>query len=179
MSTVQNPVDFMIRRTGISRNEMTAKHGLGKNLLLKACQGRVQSITPRISVVLWAEWRDRGIDQDEFDARYRTLDLDLAYHRWRVQMRRDAAKSFGWDKLRLAQTTATSPFRRLVDALGGETRAAKLLLVPDLPVSQYATGKQRVMPPSIYEALTQLRYPHLVELNKAQLQWRRNQGLDD
>ena len=175
MSIPLNPVDFMIRRIGLSRAEVTAKHRLGKNLLLKASQGRVQTITPRISVVLWKEWQDRGIDQDEFDALYRTLDLDLAYQTWRQKARK---RNKGEVPTRISQNVALSPFRRLVDAIGGEARTAKLLFVPDVPVSQYASGRQKAMPVPILEALKDLEYPHIDTLDRAQRTWRENQGLD-
>lgn len=175
MSTILNPVDFMVRRIGLSRAEVTAKHGLGKNLLLKASQGRVQSITPKISSVLWKEWQDRGIDQDEFDSVYDTLDLDIAYQLWR----REARKAHvGEVPTKVSQESRLSPFARLVNAIGGETRAAKLLFVPDVPVAQYASGRQKAMPVPILEALRDLQYPHVDNLDRAQRVWRENQGMD-
>src|SRR6476469_5510620 len=77
-----NPVDFMIQRTGLSRIEFALKHGFGKNTLGRLAQGRLQSVTPRISDALWKEWRDRGLDQDDFDAVDKTLDVNSAYQRW-------------------------------------------------------------------------------------------------
>lgn len=169
-----NPIDFMVNRTGLSRAEVTAKHGLGKNLLLKAAQGRVQSITPRISVVLWKEWADRGIDQDEFDAMYNTLDLDLAFQQWRKNKRRE---NKGTVPTKFEQLATISPFRRLVNAIGSESAAAKLLMVADLPVTQYASAKQKEIPEPIVEALRDLEYPHISELDRAQRTWReRNIG---
>lgn len=168
----QNPVDFMVKRTGLSRAELTAKHSLGKNLLLKASQGRVQSITPKIANVLWKEWADRGIDQDEFDTLYNTLDLDLAFQRWRTKERQARA---GQVPTVVRQLTKFSPFQRLVSAIGGESRTAKLLMVADIPVAQYASGRQTAMPVPIHQALTDLKYPHIEALDKAQRAWKQNQ----
>lgn len=172
MST-PNPVDMMVKRTGQSRAELTAAHGLGKNLLLKASQGRVQSITPKITNVLWKEWAARGIDQDEFDTLYNTLDLDLAFQRWRTQERRSRA---GQVPTVVRQVVKFSPFQRLVTAIGGESRTAKLLMVADIPVAQYASGRQTAMPIPIQEALRDLKYPHIEALDKAQRTWKQNQG---
>lgn len=171
MST-PSPVDFMVRRIGLSRAELTAKHGLGKNLLLKASQGRVQSITPKIANVLWKEWQERGIDQDEFDALYSTLDLDLAFQRWRTRERLARA---GQVPTTVRQLTQFSPFQRLVSAIGGGSRTAKLLMVADIPVAQYASGRQTAMPVPIHQALTDLRYPHIEALDKAQRAWKKKQ----
>ena len=54
----------------------------------------------------------------------------------------------------------------------------KLLFVPDVPVSQYASGRQKAMPVPILEALKDLEYPHIDTLDRAQRTWRENQGLD-
>lgn len=166
MST--NPVDFMIHKTGQSRAEITAKYGLGKNLLLKASQGRVQSITPKIETVLWKEWKERGIDQDVFDEYFHTLSLDHAYQGWRSDIR------FGRRGLvptKVSQDTSISPFRRLTQAIGSLSKTAKLLMVADLPVQHYAEGVVQTMPEPIENALTDLGYPYVEELKKAQLSW--------
>lgn len=163
-----NPVDFMIHKTGQSRAEITAKHGLGKNLLLKASQGRVQSITPKIETVLWKEWKERGIDQDLFDEQFRTLSLDQAYQGWRSDVR------FGRRGLvptKLSQDTSISPFRRLTNAIGSLSKTAKLLMVPDRPVQVYAEGSVQTMPEPIEHALVALGYPYVEELKRAQKTW--------
>ena len=166
--TLTNPVDFMVRKTGLSRAEFTAKHELGKNLLLKASQGRVQSITGTISQALWSEWKAKGIDQDLFDEEYDTLDLDLAFQRWRSE---DRKRRRGTIPVAVVNDRNVSPFMRLVKAIGSLSKTAKMLAVPDLPVSQYASGRQTVMPKSIATALRELGYPHAKDLDKAQRVW--------
>ena len=79
---MRNPVDFMIDKTGMSRIEFALKHGFGKNTRGRLVQGRLQSVTPRISSALWSEWQEHGLDQDDFDAEYKTLDVDFAYQQW-------------------------------------------------------------------------------------------------
>ena len=107
----KNPVDFMIERTGLSRTEFAVKHGFGKNLLGRLVQGRLQSVTPRISAALWREWQDRGLDQDDFDEEYGGLDVDLAYQQWvtnrRISNRVKLPESVKDDK-------QVTPFARMV-----------------------------------------------------------------
>lgn len=166
--TLTNPVDFMVRKTGLSRAEFTAKHGLGKNLLLKASQGRVQSITGTISQALWSEWKAKGIDQDLFDEEYGTTDLDVAFQHWRSE---DRKRRRGTVPVAVPNMPYLSPFMRLVTAIGSLSKTAKMLAVPDLPVSQYASGRQTVMPKSIATALGELEYPHTKDLDRAQRVW--------
>lgn len=167
MSTV-NPVDFMVHKTGLSRAELTARHGLGKNLLLRASQGRVQSITPKIEMVLWKEWKARGIDQDLFDSEYRTLSLDHAFQTWRDRTRKARQ---GLVPAQVPQDPAIPPFYRIVNAIGSLSATAKLLMVADLPVDNYAKAQTVGMPEPIFKALTDLKYPHISELDKAQKAW--------
>lgn len=165
-----NPADFMIKRTGMSRMEITEKHLLGKNLLLKVSQGRVHTITPRIESVLWHEWTERGIDQDLFDAEYGTLSLDTAYQKWRDQQR---ARNNGKIPTGVKLDPRVSPFRSIVNAVGGVSRMAKILLVADSPVEEYAKGRQIVMPLSVREALSDVKYPNIEKLDIAQKAWRK------
>lgn len=166
--TLTNPVDFMVRKTGLSRAEFTAKHELGKNLLLKASQGRVQSITGTISQALWSEWKAKGIDQDLFDEEYGTTDLDVAFQHWRSE---DRKRRRGTVPETVVNDSGISPFMRMVKAIGSLSKTAKMLAVPDLPVSQYASGRQVVMPKSISTALKELGYPYVYQLDKAQRNW--------
>lgn len=163
-----NPVDFMVRRTGLTRPEFSVKHGFGKNLILRLSQGRLASVTPRVEAALWKEWQDRGISQDEFDERYRTLDLNSAYLAW-VHNKRLVNKT----KIptTLTQDTSVSPFARIVRAIGSASKTAKLLVVPDVAVQRYADGRHKAMPESIRQALHTMKYPHLAELNAAQERW--------
>ena len=163
-----NPVDFLVKKTGLSRAELTARHGFGKNLLLKASQGRVQSITPRIEIALWKEWQDRGMDQDLFDQEFGTLSLDLAFQRWRAEQR---AQRRGQVPTKVEHSQFVTPFGRLVNAVGSISAMAKLLMVADLPVENYAKARTVSMPEPIHDALVELGYPHISELDRAQKKW--------
>lgn len=163
-----NPVDFLISRTGLSRTEFAVKHGFGKNLLGRVAQGRLQSVTPRISAALWSEWRERGLDQDDFDAQYGTLDVDMAYQRW-VHNKRVS------NRVKLPEAVKNdpklSPFARLVATIGSVSKTAQTLAVADVAVQRYADGRQEAMPESIRTALHEMAYPHVEALDSAQKRW--------
>lgn len=165
---MRNPVDFMIAQTGLNRTEFTLKHGFGKNILTRVAQGRLQSVTPRIEAALWAEWREKGIDQDLFDAEYNTLSVDSAYQRW-VTNRRISNRV----KLpaKIVNDTKITPFARLVRAIGSISKTAQTLVVADVVVQRYADGRQKQMPEAIKQALIHMRYPHVEDLEKAQQKW--------
>lgn len=164
-----NPVDWMIQRTHQSRAEITAKHGLGKNLLLRCSQGRVQSITPRVEAVLWKEWSEKGLDQDAFDAEFGTLSVALAFEKWRESQR---IARRGLVPTKVESNDKIPPFARLVKAVGSISATAKLLMVADLPVQNYAQAVTATMPEPIRTALTEMAYPHVEQLDKAQLTWK-------
>lgn len=168
-----NPVDFMISRTGMSRTEFAVKHGFGKNILGRVAQGRLQSVTSRISAALWKEWQERGLDQDDFDAEYGTLDVDMAYQRWvhntrisnRVKLP-DAVKD----------DPKITPFARIVRAIGSVSKTAQILAVADVVVQRYADGRQKAMPDAIRTALHEMGYQHTEALDKSQQRWHAKRG---
>lgn len=167
----KNPVDFMIEKTGLSRTEFAVKHGFGKNLLVRLVQGRFQSVTPRISSALWKEWQERGLDQDEFDGTYGTLDVDLAYQNW-VKNRRLTNKVKLPDSVK--DDPSITPFARIVKAIGSISATAGVLAVADVVVQRYADGRQKAMPESIKQALTEMGYKHTAALEKAQERWHKS-----
>lgn len=168
---MRNPVDFMIDRTGMSRIEFTLKHGFGKNTLTRLVQGRLQSVTPRIASALWAEWRDRGIDQDDFDAEYKTLDVDSAYQTWVTNQRiLNGAKV----PVKVTDDPKITPFARIVREIGSVSKAAQTLVVADVVVQRYADGRQKTMPDAIRESLITMNYPHTEVLDTAQKRWHSN-----
>lgn len=169
----KNPVDFMIEKTGLSRTEFAVKHGFGKNILGRLVQGRFQSVTPRIANALWAEWQTLGLDQDDFDAEYKTLDVDFAYQQW-VKNRRLT------NRVKLPASVKDdpriTPFARIVKAIGSVSQTAAVLAVADVVVQRYADGRQRSMPTSIREALTEMGYSHVETLDKAQERWHKKRS---
>lgn len=164
----KNPVDFMIDRTGLSRTEFAVKHGFGKNTLVRIAQGRLPSVTARISNALWSEWHERGLDQDEFDAEYNTLNVDSAYQRW-VHNRRVSNRALLPSAVK--DDARITPFARLVKAIGSISKTAQVLAVSDVVVQRYADGRQKAMPISIRTALNEMRYPHTEALDAAQQRW--------
>lgn len=165
---MRNPVDYMIGQTGLSRTEFALKHGFGKNTLGRLVQGRFQSVTPRIANALWAEWQERGLDQDDFDGAYKTLDVDFAYQQW-VKNRRvtNRVKLPGSVK----DDPRITPFARIVKEIGSVSKTAATLAVADVVVQRYADGRQKTMPESIREALTEMGYKHTEALDKSQKRW--------
>ena len=167
----QNPVEFMIQRAGMSRADFGVKYDFGRNFLTRIVQGRVRSVTDRLSKSLWDEWKRKGIDQDEFDEIFNTLDTDLAYQRW-VSNRRLSNKP----KLpqKLTDDRSITPFARVVDAIGSVSKTAATLVVADVAVQRYADGRQKAMPDSIRTALHEMGYPHVESLESAQKRWHRD-----
>lgn len=171
MNASINPVDFMIQRSGLSRAEFAAKYDFGRNFLTRVVQGRARSVTTRLSKALWDEWKLKGIDQDDFDDLYRTLDVDTAFQRW-VTNRRIT------NKVKLPETLPNdkkiTPFMRLVRAIGSVSKTAQTLVVADVAVQRYADGRQKTMPDSIKTALHEMQYPHTSSLASAQERWHKD-----
>jgi hypothetical protein len=171
MNASINPVDFMVQRSGLSRAEFAATYDFGRNFLTRVVQGRARGVPSRLSSALWAEWTKKGIDQDDFDELYGTLDVDLAFQRW-VTNRRLTNRVKLPDQI--PADKKITPFARIVKAIGSVSKTAQTLAVADVAVQRYADGRQRQMPDSIKTALHEMKYPHVSDLESAQERWHKD-----
>jgi hypothetical protein len=169
--TNENPVDYLIRRCGMTRVAFTREYGFGENHLLLVAQGRKESVGPKLRAALEDACVRHGVTISlELLNNYGVRDLDLAFEEWRTRQRQAA---------RLPQQIKPgvgSPMARIVRHFGSIAQTAKQLRVRDIVVRRYMDTEK--MPTPIYEALVESPWGSngAVALDLAQKRYFRDKG---
>lgn len=146
--TAENPVDYLIRRCGMTRVAFTREYGFGENHLLLVSQGRKESVGPRLMEALAQACAKHGVRPNiELSHTYGTGNIEDAYAEWIRDQRQTA---------QLPQTVKAglgSPMARLVRHYGSIAQTAKVLRVRDLVVRRYMDSEK--MPQPIYTAISE------------------------
>lgn len=171
MQTNENPVDYLIRRCGLTRIAFTRDFGFGENHLLLISQGRKESVGKKLVSALYRATDIHGIDlEKELLQQYATDDLNMAFWGWRTRMREQA-------KLPVkVENGIGSPMARLVRWHGSIAQTAKNLRVRDINVRRYMDSQ--VMPQPIFDALCETPWGRngAVALGDAQVRYFKDKG---
>lgn len=158
----ENPVDYLIRRFGLTRLDMTLKYGFGANHLLLAAQGRKDSLGASLLSAFDIEAASHGLDVDDLMRNeFGSGDLPTAWEAWRREARAGVV---------IPALPATpdylSPWSRVVSHFGSVAKASQTLRVRDLVVNRYLTKPN--MPSSLREALEDTGWDGVDDLDQAQ-----------
>jgi hypothetical protein len=149
--TNENPVDYLIRRCGMTRIAFTREYGFGENHLLLVAQGRKESVSPKLKAALLDLCQKRGLHMDdELQRQYATDSIDDAFENWRTDQR--------W-LARLPDRVMPglgSPMARIVKHFGSIAQTAKALRVRDIHVRTYMESDR--MPSPLFEAISETRW---------------------
>lgn len=151
-----NPLTSSLEALGLTRTDFERKYGLSKNYLLRISQGRASSLSDFVKGALLEEADIRGIDLPE---------LDSAWDAWIKAHRKKQTLPLPTGEYKL------SPWARLVLAVGGTSRMAAILAVPDVLVSRYLRLNCTEMPQPIREALEDMNYKYRNSLEKEMNKW--------
>ena len=158
----ENPVDYLIRRLGVSKLAFTRKYRLGENHLLLLSQGRKESVSPTIEDFLRSAYADKGLKYEEIlEDHYSTTDLDEAYQAWIKQARSETDM-----RVRIPVKAEVSPWQSIVNQIGSVSATSKLLKVRFIAVRKYLTSA--TMPQAIREALNDIGWTGIDRLDRAQ-----------
>lgn len=169
--TNENPVDYLIRRCGMTRVAFTREYGFGENHLLLVAQGRKESVGPKLRSALETACVKHGVTLSlELLNNYGVRTIDEAFTEWRQAQRRQA---------RLPQKVMPgvgSPMARIVRHFGSIAQTAKQLRVRDIVVRRYMDAEK--MPLPIYEAISETPWGSngAIALDLAQKRYFRDKG---
>lgn len=165
----ENPVDYLIGKTGYSRAAFTKTYGLGENHILLVVQGRKESVGSALTSALSHALASRGQSLELLlREQYGMIDLNQAWLRWRYGRRQEA-------RLPEIRPGVGSPMARLVRAVGSIAQTAKLLRVRDIQVRKYMD--QAEIPQPIFEALVQIEgEPYAFDFIKRQHAYFKDKG---
>lgn len=164
-SDLENPFSFALRKLGMTRVEFGRIADLGKPYLLRLSQGRHANIGAVAMHHLYDQAKKRGVDLDgEIEETYGVETIEEAWDAWVYDHRRKQS-------IPSPARGGDNPFARLVKAAGGVSRMAALLAVSDPLVERYAKGVTATMPGPIRDALLDVGYPHVDDLDREVQKW--------
>lgn len=163
----REPVDALVRASGLSRRQFAKEHGVGEQVLLRLSQGRFSRVPDSIVQAIYAEYPDkRDIRHMLYDG-YGEQEIQDAYAAWRAAQPLSQLPS---DEV-LRSAEGDSPARKLADAVGSMSKLAKVTRTHDYVVRRYVNGETRELPKSMRVAMEAAGWPHTDQLDRAQQAW--------
>lgn len=167
----REPVDLLVRATGLSRRAFAREYGVGEQVLLRVSQGRFTKLPPSVERAIEDAYEP---DQLAIMLRegYGVQDLGMAYGIWREEQPVGKLPTEG----ELRKAKGDSPAQKLANAVGSMSKLAKLLHVHDYVVRRYVSGLTRELPHSMRDSMEKLGWPHVDHLDYAQQAWLDGEG---
>lgn len=170
----KNPYVRLRELCGLSQKKFADKHDFGKMTMVYLESGMYTRVSDRQSIALGKECAEKGVDAHAvLEGEYGQTSLNEAYLAWRSSDRRLRAPEV------LAKVSPPfmgdgelSPLGVFVrDTAGSLQGFCKLLKVPSITMTRYMRGETVSFPDALREALWDVRYPHIDELEAAQNGW--------
>jgi transcriptional regulator with XRE-family HTH domain len=170
MST--NPFKRLRELTTTSQKDFAEKYGFAKTTMTYIESGQYPDLSEAMIVGLGQECYEKNVDaRSVLIEEYQSESLQDAYHRWQSIERMAVAHRFQVNPTG-QMDEVRSPMHFFVEQVAGTRQAfCKLLKVPSAAVLQYSTGRIKTMPKAITDALTEVRFPYLTELQDQQIDW--------
>lgn len=164
----ENPVDYLIRRLGMTRSAFTKSFGFGENFLLLVAQGRKEGIGDLLQATFEREFTLAGQSMSlTLQNKYGVAHLSDAWFLWRQHQRSKVV-------LPPLKPGVGSPMSRIVRHFGSVSQTAKHLRVRDLMVRKYMDSPR--MPQPIRKALDDIQPGYADELDKKQTGYFKDKG---
>lgn len=163
----REPVDLLVRASGLSRRAFAREYGVGEQVLLRLSQGRFSRVPDSIVKAVTEAHDLDGYQGLLYDA-YGETSLQEAYTKWREAQ---VAVPLPTEADLAAQDRALSPAARLAAAVGSMSKLAKVTRTHDFVVRRYVHGETRELPASMRAAMEEQHWPHTDHLDQAQQLW--------
>lgn len=163
----REPVDLLVRASGLSRRSFAHKYRVGEQVLLRLSQGRFSRVPDSI---IEAVYDAHEIDQlqELLRSEYGVVDVQSAYAKWRESLPTPALPT---EAELAAQDRNLSPAQRLAAAVGSMSKLAKITKTHDYVVRRYVHGETRELPASMRAVMIEQGWPHWAQLDRAQQAW--------
>jgi transcriptional regulator with XRE-family HTH domain len=162
------PVDTLIKATGLSRRAFAKQYGVGEQVLLRLSQGRFTKVPESVINAIYLAY-DHQLETLEatIDEYTDQQSLQAAYRAWR-----ESRQPVGELPERIPNIPGKSPAQRLAVAVGSMSKLAAVLHVHDFVVRRYVNGETRELPRSMRESMEKLGWGNGAEsLDRHQKLW--------
>lgn len=171
MST--NPVTFLLGAAGVGLREFGRDERFAEKTVSDVVAGVYPAIPPRFTKAVEDLCDRKGFEYtDLLSEEYGTDNIDSAYTYWQQAERQKNAPYFTGSDIPIGGSDQFSPayyFTR--DTCGTPYQFCKLLLVPPASVLRWVAGTTRQMPKAIAEALQEIGFERIQELQDKQEAW--------
>lgn len=169
-----NPFELLLKRCNTSEGEFRRRFGFAKQTLVDTTAGTYTKVPDQLNLALGRLCAEKGVEAAvELEMNYGETGLDDAYVVWQAQTRAANRAPFLTvtpDDFR--GSSVTNPAAAFVSAAASNpTRFSKELLVPPQTVRRWVSLGS-ALPATIREALHQIAYPYVRELDAALTAWR-------
>ena len=172
--TVLNPYKRLRELTTTSQKDFAAKYKFSKTAMIYVESGQFPDISEYMIESLARELEDKGINGKEtLKEEYGQANLQDAYHQWQSTERMQNAHLFyGVRPTEGSLMPSLSPFHVFVKNTTGTLQGfCKALKVPSSTVKRYEVGATKSMPLILNQALSEVRYPYINQLEDLQRTW--------
>lgn len=173
-----NPVLVLLDTADVGVREFGREYGFSHSTMVGLTQGTFGRPSARMVDSLKSMMRAKGFFSLGLAEIYGAGTIEGAYRVWQADERKHAAWMFAvdpehWIRIKLLYTPRSrSPVDCYIYATAGTgTRFAKLLKVPPASVLRWATFQTQTMPRTIADALREVGFEHIEELQNLQDAW--------
>lgn len=171
---MQNPYKRLRELTTTSQKDFAAKYQFSKTAMIYVESGQFPDISEYMVQSLAKELDAKGISGKEIlTEEYGQVNLQDAYHQWQTNERmQNAHLLYTVRPTEGSLVPSLSPFHIFVKETTGTLQGfCKALKVPSSTVKRYEVGATKSMPSVIREALSEVRYPYIEQLEDLQRTW--------
>jgi transcriptional regulator with XRE-family HTH domain len=159
--TDESPFKRLRLLAGVQQKDLAQRAGVSVTALVNIEAGLYETVPQRANMALARACRNAGVGAlSVLMTEYGDASLDGAMRTWQRRQRQRYDLS----------TWGSITFEQLVGAFEKPDRFCKALCVPTAALHNYRSGKLRVMPLVIREALQDAGYPYIDEMERAE-QW--------
>jgi len=164
----REPVDTLIKATGLSRRAFAKQYGVGEQVLLRLSQGRFTKVPESVAYAIYEAYEDDPKTLEETIADYTSEQtLQAAYREWRERQ-----QPVGSLPDKIPAIPGKSPAQRLAVAVGSMSKLAAVLHVHDFVVRRYVNGQTYELPHSMRESMIALGWEQGAnKLDEHQKRW--------
>lgn len=172
--TSKSPYTLLRERAGYTMKRFGADFDFAKQTIIGIESGMYPELSERMVTAIEDASDKAGVSMletllEEYDTPY----ITVAYDKWRRKERRQIVLPV----VELHFTDEFSPMHFFVkDTIGSVQGFAKKLKVPSGTVLRYISGKQRLMPTSLWVALEDVGYADKNALQNLQAEWTDKHG---
>jgi hypothetical protein len=171
---MKNPVEHLLRLAGTTQSDFRRIWGFSRDGVVQALNGSYTTLPDRMVFALEQEISDAGLKIDDcLSIEYPGAEnVDEAYLMWQHAVRVEHAEQLVANGGTFRHSRAHSPAHYFMsESFGSRDRFAKAMCLPRATLMRWERGITKGMPLAVKDALTEVKYPYVGDLDEQQRGW--------